>query len=217
MAVNSEPHLRPEFNAEPTFDHAEPTDQYTGAIFAKGQHFVVSGGNFKSVVNIHRAAPPYQPPEKSLFLKIRCDGQKPICGPCRKHPKDDECKYSGPARSRTKALEDTVQRLEARLRELERSEDYTPSVLAYPQLSSISPSYPSSSKPLPDTPDNRLPRLLPPSRAYPESQAYSPLSPFLPPSTTAAAFTLRADQKICDALPPNWSSPSRRVERHQHK
>ncbi|KAJ7796518.1 hypothetical protein B0H14DRAFT_3494705 [Mycena olivaceomarginata] len=66
------------------------------------------------------------------FLKIKCDGMKPICGPCRKSPKDDECEYSdGPARSRTKALEDTVQRLEARLHELEHPEDTTPSVTLY--------------------------------------------------------------------------------------
>ncbi|KAJ7921503.1 hypothetical protein B0H13DRAFT_2416065 [Mycena leptocephala] len=115
------------------------------------------------------------------FLKIKCDGQKPICGPCRKHPKDDECEYSdGPARSRTKALEDTVQRLEARLHELEHPEDSTPSVTLYdpypqytspPQLT-ISPSYPTS-RSLPNTPYHQLPR------------GYTPLSPFSPPSTTA--------------------------------
>ncbi|KAJ6593126.1 hypothetical protein B0H19DRAFT_12996 [Mycena capillaripes] len=140
------------------------------------------------------------------FLKIKCDGQKPICGPCRKHPKDDECKYSGPARSTAKACEDTIHRLEARVCELERSEDYTPSVLAYPQLSSNPPSYPSSSKSLLDTPYHQLPRLLPPSRAFPESQDYSALSPFLPPSTTAAALTFRADT-IYDKLPPQLELP----------
>ncbi|KAJ6579080.1 hypothetical protein DFH09DRAFT_1360942 [Mycena vulgaris] len=62
------------------------------------------------------------------FLKIKCDGQKPTCGPCRTHPKDDECEYShGPARSRTKALEDTFLRLEKRLHELEHPEQFTPS------------------------------------------------------------------------------------------
>ncbi|KAJ6590907.1 hypothetical protein B0H10DRAFT_1729893, partial [Mycena sp. CBHHK59/15] len=59
----------------------------------------------------------------------KCDGQKPICGPCRKQPRDDECEYSdGPARSRTKALEDTVSRLEVRLHELEHPEDSPPAV-----------------------------------------------------------------------------------------
>ncbi|KAF8172260.1 hypothetical protein K438DRAFT_183850 [Mycena galopus ATCC 62051] len=122
------------------------------------------------------------------FLKIKCDGIKPICGPCRKHPKDDECEYSdGPARSRTKALEDTVQRLEARLHELEHPEDSTPPVTLYdppvlPQLT-ISPSYPSSSRSLPNTPYHQQPRV--PSGSSPESQGYTPLSPFSPPSTTA--------------------------------
>ncbi|KAJ7818301.1 kinase-like domain-containing protein [Mycena olivaceomarginata] len=62
------------------------------------------------------------------FLKIKCDGMKPICGPCRKHPKDDECEWSdGPARSRTKQLEETVRLLEARLYKLEHHEGSTPS------------------------------------------------------------------------------------------
>ncbi|KAF7362540.1 hypothetical protein MVEN_00602000 [Mycena venus] len=108
------------------------------------------------------------------FLKIKCDGIKPICGPCRKHPKDDECEYSdGPARSRTKALEDTVQRLEARLHELEHPEDSTPSVTLYDPRS------------LPNTPYHQQPRVLSPSGSSPESQGYTPLSPFSPPSTTA--------------------------------
>ncbi|KAJ7165539.1 hypothetical protein C8R43DRAFT_1164857 [Mycena crocata] len=129
------------------------------------------------------------------FLKIKCDGLKPICGPCRKHPKDDECEYSdGPARSRTKALEDTVARLEARLHELEHPEDSTPSVTLYdpytqytspPQLT-ISPPHPTS-RSLPNTPYHQLPRLLTPSNSSPESQGLTPLSPFSPPSTTASS------------------------------
>ncbi|KAJ7252370.1 hypothetical protein B0H12DRAFT_1117985 [Mycena haematopus] len=127
------------------------------------------------------------------FLKIKCDGIKPICGPCRKHPKDDECEYSdGPARSRTKALEDTVQRLEARLHELEHPEDSTPSVTLYdpypkflPELT-ISPSFPGPSRSLPNTPYHQLPRVLSPSGSSPESQGYASLSPpFSPPSATS--------------------------------
>ncbi|KAJ7023359.1 hypothetical protein C8F04DRAFT_1134562 [Mycena alexandri] len=128
------------------------------------------------------------------FLKIKCDGLKPVCGPCRKHPKDDECEYSdGPARSRTKALEDTVQRLEARLHELEHPEDSTPSVTLYdpyPQFNpspklTESPSY-QSTRSLPNTPFNQLPRLLSPvSNASPESQGFTPLSPFSSASSTA--------------------------------
>ncbi|KAJ6473310.1 hypothetical protein DFH09DRAFT_470315 [Mycena vulgaris] len=128
------------------------------------------------------------------FLKIKCDGQKPICGPCRKHPKDDECEYSdGPARSRTKALEDTVQRLEARLHELEHPEDSTPAVTLHdpyapynapPQLT-ISPSY-SSTRSLPNTPYHQVPRMLSPTNSSPESQGFTPLSPFSPASTMAS-------------------------------
>ncbi|KAJ6530112.1 hypothetical protein B0H19DRAFT_479930 [Mycena capillaripes] len=46
------------------------------------------------------------------FHKIKCDGHKPIYGLCRKHLKDDECECS-----------DTIQRLRARLHELEHPED----------------------------------------------------------------------------------------------
>ncbi|KAJ7447125.1 kinase-like domain-containing protein [Mycena galericulata] len=130
------------------------------------------------------------------FLKIKCDGMKPICGPCRKHPKDDECEYSdGPARSRTKALEETVERLEARLHELEHPEGFTPSVTLYdpyalpqspPQLtiSSSCPPPPSFfSRTLPNTPYHQQPRVLSPTGSFPESHGYTLLSPFSPPPT----------------------------------
>jgi hypothetical protein len=45
--------------------------------------------------------------------------------PCHAHPKDDSREYIG--RSCTKALEDTVARLESRLHELEHREDAMPS------------------------------------------------------------------------------------------
>ena len=65
----------------------------------------------------------------------KCDGQKPICGPCLAHPRDDDCEYTdGPGRSRTKVLEDTVSRLEARLQELEHPESSTPSVQLHDPL-----------------------------------------------------------------------------------
>ncbi|KAJ7826864.1 hypothetical protein B0H14DRAFT_3467369 [Mycena olivaceomarginata] len=161
------------------------------------------------------------------FLKIKCDGMKPICGPCRKSPKDDECEYSdGPARSRTKALEDTVQRLEARLHELEHPEDTTPSVTLYdpyapppppPQLT-ISPLFPgSSSSSLPSTPFHQLPRVLSPMNSSPPaSQGYSPSSTAAssPPfgahasllgisglaSPESTPSILESDQNICERL-----------------
>ncbi|KAJ4485304.1 hypothetical protein J3R30DRAFT_3438670 [Lentinula aciculospora] len=67
------------------------------------------------------------------FLKIRCDGARPICGPCQRTPKDDPCEYAdGPGRSRTRALEETVSRLEARLREYEHPEETPPVALHDP-------------------------------------------------------------------------------------
>ncbi|KAF5384658.1 hypothetical protein D9757_007485 [Collybiopsis confluens] len=67
------------------------------------------------------------------FLKIRCDGARPVCGPCQRTPKDDPCEYAdGPGRSRTRALEETVSRLEARLREYEHPDETPPVALHNP-------------------------------------------------------------------------------------
>ncbi|KAJ6596472.1 hypothetical protein B0H10DRAFT_2088790 [Mycena sp. CBHHK59/15] len=123
---------------------------------------------------------------------LKCDGQKPICGPCRKQPRDDECEYSdGPARSRTKALEDTVSRLDVRLHELEHPEDSPPAVpLHFPYLPYNSPpqlTIPSyvSLWSLPNSPYHQVPPS--PSDSSPESQGFTPLSPFSPPSTMASS------------------------------
>ncbi|EEB90774.1 hypothetical protein MPER_10976, partial [Moniliophthora perniciosa FA553] len=52
------------------------------------------------------------------FLKIKCDGVKPTCGPCIRVPKDDPCEFTdGP--SRTVMLQENLARLQARVRELE--------------------------------------------------------------------------------------------------
>ncbi|KAF9477593.1 hypothetical protein BDN70DRAFT_896402 [Pholiota conissans] len=103
------------------------------------------------------------------FLKIKCDGEKPVCGPCLAHPRDDDCEYAdGPGRSRTRALEDTVSRLEARLAELENPEGSTPSVLLHhPYLYNA----PSKSPPIADSPVPLAPL---------------PLSPFSPTSTSSS-------------------------------
>ncbi|KAF9563100.1 hypothetical protein CPC08DRAFT_761049 [Agrocybe pediades] len=104
------------------------------------------------------------------FLKIRCDGEKPICGPCRTHPRDDECEYAdGPGRSRTKVLEDTVSRLEARLLELENPESSTPSIMLH------DPYPPYQIQPLSKTPPLHIP----------EPSALK-LSPFSPTSTASS-------------------------------
>ncbi|KAJ7649619.1 hypothetical protein FB45DRAFT_1075144 [Roridomyces roridus] len=51
-------------------------------------------------------------------LKIKCDGVRPVCGPCTRVPKDDECEYTDVS-SRTKDLQETISRLKARINELE--------------------------------------------------------------------------------------------------
>ncbi|TFK39826.1 hypothetical protein BDQ12DRAFT_603499 [Crucibulum laeve] len=106
------------------------------------------------------------------FLKIKCDGVKPICGPCRRHPKDDECEYSdGPGRSRTKVLEDTVSRLEARLHELEHPETSTPSVTLHDPYGQYHETQRLSKSP---------PLFIP------DSLPLNPLSPFSPTSTSSS-------------------------------
>ncbi|KAJ4466788.1 hypothetical protein C8R41DRAFT_856327 [Lentinula lateritia] len=66
-----------------------------------------------------------------LTCRRKCDGARPICGPCQRTPKDDPCEYAdGPGRSRVRALEETVSRLEARLREYEHPEE-TPSIVLH--------------------------------------------------------------------------------------
>lgn len=105
------------------------------------------------------------------FLKIKCDGAKPICGPCKLHPRDDECEYAdGPGRSRTKVLEDTVSRLEARLLELENPEASTPSVLLHDP-------YRGYSQRLSTSPPVHIPET---------SLVFGQLSPFSPTSTTSS-------------------------------
>jgi len=103
----------------------------------------------------------------------KCDGVKPVCGPCRKHPKDDECEYNdGPGRSRTRVLEDTVSRLEARLHELEHPNESTPAVTLHDPYSSY---HESQSPPKPA-----------PALVIPESHPQSTMSPFSPSSTTSS-------------------------------
>jgi hypothetical protein len=98
---------------------------------------------------------------------------KPVCGPCRRHPKDDDCEYSdGPGRSRTKVLEDTVSRLEARLHELEHPDETTPSVTLHDPYSSYHETQRRSKSPA---------RLV-----IPDAHLSHSLSPFSPTSTTSS-------------------------------
>lgn len=108
----------------------------------------------------------------TIYLQ-KCDGAKPVCGPCRRHPKEDECEYAdGPGRSRTKALEEQVLRLEARLQELENPEATTPSVKLHDPYHQFNET-------------QRLSRS-PPIFITPDSAPFAPLSPFSPTSTSSS-------------------------------
>ncbi|KAJ6545009.1 hypothetical protein DFH09DRAFT_1367630 [Mycena vulgaris] len=64
-------------------------------------------------------------------LKIRCDGARPVCGPCNRVPKDDECEFSD-VNSRTKELQATINRLKARVKELEDTDGVPPPITLTP-------------------------------------------------------------------------------------
>ncbi|VDC04994.1 unnamed protein product [Peniophora sp. CBMAI 1063] len=55
--------------------------------------------------------------------KIKCDGQRPICGQCTKARRPQECHFEGVTRSRVQVLEESIQALEARIKELEEEGD----------------------------------------------------------------------------------------------
>lgn len=120
----------------------------------------------------------------------KCDGVKPVCGPCKLHPREDECEYAdGPGRSRTKVLEDTVSRLEARLLELENPEATTPSVLLHDP-------YRAYSQRLSTSPPVHIPEA---------SLVFGQLSPFSPTSTTSSLPSGRHWQSF-SALEANTES-----------
>ncbi|KAJ7868681.1 hypothetical protein B0H13DRAFT_2558397 [Mycena leptocephala] len=51
-------------------------------------------------------------------LKIKCDGNRPVCGQCKRVPKGDPCEFTDVS-SRTQELENAVFRLQSRIYELE--------------------------------------------------------------------------------------------------
>ncbi|KAJ7745646.1 hypothetical protein B0H16DRAFT_1376371 [Mycena metata] len=61
-------------------------------------------------------------------LKIRCDGVRPVCGPCTRVPKDDDCEFTDVS-SRTKELQATINRLKARVKELEDPNVVSPAMV----------------------------------------------------------------------------------------
>ncbi|KAF4601613.1 hypothetical protein EYR40_004811 [Pleurotus pulmonarius] len=56
--------------------------------------------------------------------KMKCDGVRPICGQCMRGDRAEDCEYAANSSySRTQGLEDTIARMEARIRELENPDN----------------------------------------------------------------------------------------------
>ncbi|KAJ6494730.1 hypothetical protein C8R47DRAFT_1213414 [Mycena vitilis] len=49
----------------------------------------------------------------------RCDGQRPVCGPCVRADRTDDCEYVDQGRSRVEILKEDISRIESRIYELE--------------------------------------------------------------------------------------------------
>ncbi|KAI0058715.1 hypothetical protein BV25DRAFT_1810255 [Artomyces pyxidatus] len=61
--------------------------------------------------------------------KMKCDGVRPVCGPCSRSNRSDDCEYTdGQGRTRTQILEENIAQLEARIHELENPESASASV-----------------------------------------------------------------------------------------
>ncbi|KAF5344291.1 hypothetical protein D9758_012320 [Tetrapyrgos nigripes] len=79
--------------------------------------------------------------------KIKCDGQRPMCGQCVKSARPgDTCEYADAGRTRAQMLEENISRLEARIRELEEPLDENSVKLhsPYVQIQGRSSSWPAS-------------------------------------------------------------------------
>ncbi|KAG7087565.1 hypothetical protein E1B28_013520 [Marasmius oreades] len=148
---------------------------------------------------MHKNSPPRYSSSKPLkrgkacltcrFLKIKCDGARPICGPCQRHPKDDPCEFAdGPGRSRTRVLEDTVSRLEARLREYENPDETPPVALHNPYSSATLSEDRNLHLAVPSIPFLKGEPLS--SQASPSSP-FASLSPISAPSPPSGSSTVR--------------------------
>ncbi|KAK0210742.1 hypothetical protein DFS33DRAFT_1483784 [Desarmillaria ectypa] len=62
--------------------------------------------------------------------KMRCDGARPICGPCSRGNRSEDCQYKdGHGRTKMEVLEKNISRVEIRIRELENPKELDPSVV----------------------------------------------------------------------------------------
>lgn len=63
---------------------------------------------------------------------MKCDGIRPVCGPCSRANRPDDCEYTdGQNRTRTQMLEDTIAQLETRIHELEHPNSAPSSVMLH--------------------------------------------------------------------------------------
>ncbi|XP_006455026.1 hypothetical protein AGABI2DRAFT_180246 [Agaricus bisporus var. bisporus H97] len=61
--------------------------------------------------------------------KMKCDGVRPVCGPCAKSDKAEDCEYtSGSEQSTSQKLEDKIQRLQTRLQDLQTPSSDNPTL-----------------------------------------------------------------------------------------
>ncbi|KAK0210095.1 hypothetical protein DFS33DRAFT_1251608 [Desarmillaria ectypa] len=64
--------------------------------------------------------------------KMRCDGVRPVCGPCARARRPDDCQYTdSQGRSRMEILEENISRVQARIQELENPETSEASVILH--------------------------------------------------------------------------------------
>ncbi|KAK0186050.1 hypothetical protein F5146DRAFT_166538 [Armillaria mellea] len=98
--------------------------------------------------------------------KMRCDGERPVCGPCARARRPDDCQYTdNQGRSRMEILEESISRVQARIQELENPESSESSVPLHSPYTqgSANTSRPSRvSTPSPFTPRQKWWTLLEP-------------------------------------------------------
>lgn len=71
-------------------------------------------------------------------LLQKCDGRRPVCGPCERNIKTvDDCQYADSGPTRTQMLEEDVAFLQARVRELEGRGDDHNSLFHNPYVDSL--------------------------------------------------------------------------------
>ncbi|KDQ61346.1 hypothetical protein JAAARDRAFT_45042 [Jaapia argillacea MUCL 33604] len=78
--------------------------------------------------------------------KMKCDGARPICGPCLRGRRQEDCEYGdGQGRTRTEILEENIALLETRIKELEHPGEASASVTLHDPHATYRQTHPSSS------------------------------------------------------------------------